>query len=72
MHHRYPLLKSDTDTAWMAQADQLDDQVRELRLRWFGHVQWKDRGYIGQKMLNMELPDRRRRGRQQRRFIEVV
>lgn len=56
----------------MAQAEQLDDQVRELRLRWFGHVQWKDRGYIGQKMLNMELPDRRRRGRQQRRFIEVV
>lgn len=27
--------------------------VREVRLRQFGHVQRRDRGYIGQMMLNM-------------------
>lgn len=25
-------------------------------LRWFGHVQMRDSGYIGQMMLKMELP----------------
>ena len=30
--------------------------TREARLRWFGHVRRKDDGYIGRRMLRMELP----------------
>ena len=46
--------------------------VREERLRWFGHVLRKDRGYILQRMLNLEVPGKRRGGRPKRKFIDVV
>ncbi|PME06485.1 hypothetical protein A8A06_13560 [Escherichia coli] len=55
-----------------AHVEKFGDKVREARLRWFGHVQRRDSGYIGQRMLKMELPGRRRRGRPQRRFMDVV
>ncbi|KAI5106417.1 hypothetical protein C0J45_4114, partial [Silurus meridionalis] len=48
------------------------DKVREVRLRWFGHVQRRDMGYIGRRMLRMEPPGRRKRGRTRRRFLDVV
>ncbi|KAI5085738.1 hypothetical protein C0J45_24215, partial [Silurus meridionalis] len=48
------------------------DTVREARLRWFGHVQRRDINYIGRRMLRMELPGRRKRGRPKRRFMDVV
>ncbi|KAL7867553.1 hypothetical protein SRHO_G00089370 [Serrasalmus rhombeus] len=52
--------------------EQFGDKAREARLRWFGHVLRRNSGYIGQRMLEMELPGRRRRGRPQRRFMDVV
>ncbi|KAI5090197.1 hypothetical protein C0J45_20332, partial [Silurus meridionalis] len=48
------------------------DNVREARLRWFGHVQRRDMDYIGRRMLRMEPPGRRKRGRPRRRFMDVV
>jgi hypothetical protein len=48
------------------------NKVREARLRWYGHVQRSDSEYIGKRMLNLELPGRRPRGRPKRRFMEVV
>ncbi|KAK3529353.1 hypothetical protein QTP70_029338, partial [Hemibagrus guttatus] len=41
--------------------------LREARLRWFGHVQRRESEYIGRRMLDMELPGRRQRGRPKRR-----
>ena len=41
-------------------------------MRWFGHVQRRDRGHIGRRMLEMELPGRRPRGRPKRRFMDAV
>ncbi|MFY0323996.1 hypothetical protein [Bacillus sp. YIM B13585] len=41
-------------------------------MRWFGHVQRRDMGYIGRRMLRMEPPGRRKRGRPRRRFMDVV
>ncbi|KAK3566785.1 hypothetical protein QTP86_004517 [Hemibagrus guttatus] len=41
--------------------------LREARLRWFGHVQKRESEYIGRRMLDMELPGRRQRGRPKRR-----
>ena len=32
----------------------------------------KDDGYIGRRMLRMELPGKRKRGRPKRRFMDVV
>ncbi|KAK3548215.1 hypothetical protein QTP70_005165 [Hemibagrus guttatus] len=42
--------------------------LREARLRWFGHVQRRESEYIGRRMLDMELPGRRQRGRPKRRL----
>ena len=48
------------------------EKTREARLRWYGHLRRKDDGYIGRRMLRMELPGKRKRGRQKRRFMDVV
>ncbi|KAI5609648.1 hypothetical protein C0J50_5859, partial [Silurus asotus] len=48
------------------------DKVREVRLRWFGHVQRRNMGYISRRMLRMETPGRRKRRRPRRRFMDVV
>ncbi|KAK3545511.1 hypothetical protein QTP70_007769 [Hemibagrus guttatus] len=50
-----------------AHVGRLGDKVREARLRWFGHVQKRESEYIGRRMLDMELPGRRQRGRPKRR-----
>uniref|UniRef100_A0A672RBG6 Leucine--tRNA ligase, cytoplasmic n=1 Tax=Sinocyclocheilus grahami TaxID=75366 RepID=A0A672RBG6_SINGR len=42
------------------------------KLRWFGHVQRRESEYIGKRMLRLELPGRRPRGRPKRRFMDVV
>ncbi|KAK3544134.1 hypothetical protein QTP86_002802, partial [Hemibagrus guttatus] len=52
-----------------AHVGRLGDKVREARLRWFGHVQRRESEYIGRRMLDMELPGRRQRGRPKRRGL---
>lgn len=48
-----------------------ETRVREIRLRWFVHIQRGDSGYTGQKMLKME-PGMRKNGKPQRRFMYVM
>ena len=36
------------------------------------HVLRKDAGYIGRRMLAMELPGKRKRGRPKRRFMDAL
>ncbi|KAK3508959.1 hypothetical protein QTP70_015383, partial [Hemibagrus guttatus] len=55
-----------------AHVGRLGDKVREARLRWFGHVQRRESEYIGRRMLDMELPGRRRRGRPKRRYMDGI
>ena len=35
-------------------------KMREGRLRWYGHVMRRDQEYVGRKMMEMELPGKRR------------
>ncbi|KAK3540096.1 hypothetical protein QTP70_025804 [Hemibagrus guttatus] len=55
-----------------AHVGRLGDKVRETRLRWFGHVQRRESEYIGRRMLDMELPGRRQRGRPKRRYMDGI
>ena len=52
--------------------EQLGMKMREGRLRWYGHVMRRDQEYVGRKMMEMELPEKRRRGRPKRRFLDAV
>ncbi|KAG2462202.1 RTJK polymerase, partial [Polypterus senegalus] len=45
-----------------AQVGRLGNKVREARLCWFGHMQRRDVGYIGRRMLRIELSGKRKRG----------
>ena len=51
--------------------ERLGMKMREGRLRWYGHVMRRDQEYVGRKMMEMELPEKRR-GRPKRRFLDVV
>ncbi|KAK3547576.1 hypothetical protein QTP86_025465, partial [Hemibagrus guttatus] len=55
-----------------AHVGRLGDKVREARLRWFGHVQRRESEYFGRRMLDMELPGRRQRGRPKRRYMDGI
>ena len=55
-----------------AQVGKFGEKTREARLRWYGHLRRKDDGYIGRRMLRMELPGKRKRGRPKRRCMDVV
>ena len=52
--------------------EQLGMKMREGRLRWYEHVMRRDQEYVGRKMMEMELPGKRRRGRPKRRFLDAV
>ena len=55
-----------------AQVGRFVEKTREARLRWLGHVRKKDDGYMGRRMLRMELPGKRKRGRSDGRFMDAV
>ena len=52
--------------------ERLGMKMREGRLRWYGHVMRRDQHYGERKIMEMELPGKRRRGRPNRRFLDVV
>ena len=47
-------------------------KLRETRLRWYGHVQRREEEHITKRVLNMELPGKRKRGRPKRRWRDCV
>ena len=52
--------------------ERLGMKMREGRLKWYGHVMKRDQEYVGRKMMEMELPGKRKRGRPKSRFLDVV
>ena len=52
--------------------ERLGMKMREGRLRWYGHVMRRNQKYVGRKMMEIKLPEKRKRGRPKRRFLDVV
>ena len=48
--------------------ERLRMKIRDGRLRWYGHVMRRDQEYVGRKMMEMELPGKRKRGDQREDF----
>ena len=52
--------------------ERLGMKMREGRLRWYGHFMRRDQEYVKRKMMEMELPGKRKTGRPKRRFLDIV
>ena len=50
----------------------ITDKVREARLRWYGHVQWREEDDCVKRILKENVGAQRSRGRQRKRLIDVV
>ena len=70
MGHISGMSTSEEQHRW----DALERKHEKRRLRWFGigHVRRKDDGYIGRRVLRMELPGKRKRGRPRMRLMNVA
>ena len=55
-----------------AKVEQLGMKMREGRLRWYGHVMRRYQEYVGRRVMEMELPGKKKRRRPKRRFLDVV
>ncbi|XP_068238320.1 uncharacterized protein [Palaemon carinicauda] len=49
---------------------EVSKKIQEMRLHWFEHVMRRDQGYVGRRLLAMDVPGRKRRARPKRRWME--
>ena len=47
-------------------------KIREGSLRWYKHVMRRDQEHVRRRVIEMELPGKRKSGRPKRRFLDVV
>ena len=43
---------------------EISKKVQESRLKWYGHVLRREEEYVGKRVMVMEVPGKRRRGRE--------
>ena len=48
----------------------ISKKVQECRLKWYGHVLRREDEYEGKRVVAMEVPVKRRRGRSKRRWLD--
>ena len=48
---------------------EISKKVQESRLKWYGHVLRREDEYVGKRVMAMEVPGNRRRGRPKRRWL---
>ena len=51
---------------------EISKKVQEGRLKWYGHVSRREDEYVGKRVMGMEVPGKRRRGRPQRRWLDSI
>ena len=62
------LLESDQDNKKCA----LNSTIIIMHARWSGRIRTKDDGFIGRRMLRMELPGKKKRGRSKIRYMDAM
>ena len=51
---------------------EISKKVQESRLKWYGHVSRREDEYVGKRVMGMEVPGKRRRGRPKRRWLDSM
>ena len=53
---------------------EISKKVQESRLKWYGHVLLlrREDAYVGKRVMAMEVPGKRRRGRPKRRWLDRI
>ena len=51
---------------------EISKEVQESRMKWYGHVLRREEEYIGKRVMVMEMPGKRRRGRPKRRWLDNI
>ena len=51
---------------------EISKKVQESRLKWYGHVLRREDEYVGKRVMGMEVPGKRRRGRPKRRWLDSI
>ena len=51
---------------------EISKKVQESRLTWYGHVLRREDEYVGKRVMAMEVPGKRRRGRPKLRWLDSI
>ena len=51
---------------------EISKKVQQSRLKWYGHVLRREDEYVGKRVMAMEVPGNRRRGRSKRRWLDSI
>ena len=51
---------------------EISKKVQESRLKWYGHVLRREEEYVGKRVMAMEVPGKRKRGRSKRRWLDSI
>ena len=51
---------------------EISKKVQESRLKWYGHVLRREDEYVGKRVMAIEVPGKRRRGRPKRRWLDIA
>ena len=55
-----------------AKIAKLGDKLQNARLCWYGHIKRREEDYVGKRIMEMAVPDIRKRGRPKRRWMDLV
>ena len=51
---------------------EISKKLQESRLKWYGHVLRREDEYVGKRVMGMEVPGKRRRGRPKWRWLDNI
>ena len=51
---------------------EISKKVQKSRLKWYEHVLRREEEYVGKRVMVMEVPGKRRRGRPKRRWLDNI
>ena len=55
-----------------AKVGEISKKLQESRLKWYGHALRREEEYVGKRVMVMEVPGKRRRGRPKRRWLDNI